>query len=35
MEGLIFTLGATGLLALCFLFWMQHTKSGRKWLKEL
>lgn len=35
MENLII-LYATGIIAAgAFYFWMAHTKSGRKWLREL
>ena len=34
MEGLIITLGGSGVIGLCFLIWL-HTKPGKKWLKNL
>ena len=35
MEGMIITMGGIAFFGGCFLFWMEHTKSGRKWLEDL
>ncbi len=35
MEGMIITLGGAAFCGLCFMLWMEHTKSGRKWLENL
>lgn len=34
MEGLILTLGGSGLIGLFFLIWL-YTPKGKKWLQEL
>jgi hypothetical protein len=34
MEGLIITLGGSGVVGLFFLIWL-YTKSGKKWLANL
>lgn len=35
MNELSITFLAITIVALIFNFWISHTKSGRKWLKEL